>query len=421
METPDHSCIVIGGGIIGLSAAFALQRSGIPTLLIDPEPVRRAASWGNAGHIATEQVTPLASRAMLQSLPQRLSMFGGPVGLPLRDLRAWLPFGLRLVGASGSRRLAHGTAALGALLAEAIPAWRRSLAAAERPYLLREGGHFLLWESDRTAAAGRRAWSNANLGTASVRDVTSAEARDLMHLIGKAPADAIRFEGTGQVADPGEVAAALARAFAAAGGREHHAQVGSVETSSGGGIQIHLQTGERLMGETVIVAAGLGSKALLEPLGHRVPIIAERGYHIQSSQTDWPDGVPPVVFEDRSMIVTRFSSGLRAAGFVEFGRAQSPPDPRKWRRLRRHVADLGIRFGEPSTDWFGARPTLPDYLPAIGRSRHAPGLIYAFGHQHLGLTLAAVTGELVASLAARRKPAIPIAPFDVDRFDRRAR
>lgn len=420
MGTPDHPCIVIGGGIIGLSAAFALQRSGMPTLLIDPEPVRRAASWGNAGHIATEQVTPLASRAMLQSLPRRLSTLGGPVGLPLRDLRAWLPFGLRLIGASGSRRLAHGTAALGALLSEAIPAWRRSLAAARRPYLLREGGHFLLWESDRTAAAGRRAWGSADVGTASVRDVTAAEARDLMQLIGKTPADAIRFEGTGQVADPGEVAAALARAFAAAGGKEHHALVASVETSSGG-IQIHLSNGERLMGETVIVAAGLGSKALLEPLGHRVPIIAERGYHIQSVKTDWPDGVPPVVFEDRSMIVTRFSSGLRAAGFVEFGRAQSPPDSRKWRRLRRHVAELGIRFDEPSAKWFGSRPTLPDYLPAIGRSRHAPGLLYAFGHQHLGLTLAAVTGEVVASLAAGEEPTIPLAPFDVDRFDRRGR
>ena len=66
--------------------------------------------------------------------------------------------------------------------------------------------------------------------------------------------------------------------------------------------------------------------------------------------------------------------------------------------------------------WTGARPTLPDYLPAIGRSRAAPNLIYAFGHQHLGVTLAAITGELVASAARGLAPAVPLAPFDIRRF-----
>src|SRR3546814_16248428 len=103
--------------------------------------------------------------------------------------------------------------------------------------------------------------------------------------------------------------------------------------------------------------------------------------------------MPPVVFEDRSMIVTRFRSGLRAAGFVEFGRAESPSDARKWARLRAHVQALGLPFRLPGEPWMGARPTLPDYLPAIGRARHAGNLFYAFGQQHLGLTLAPMTGE----------------------------
>ena len=64
----------------------------------------------------------------------------------------------------------------------------------------------------------------------------------------------------------------------------------------------------------------------------------------------------------------------------------------------------------------GARPTLPDYLPAIGRSTRAANLFYAFGHQHLGLTLAPVTGELVATLITGDAPAIDLAPFAVDRF-----
>ena len=115
------------------------------------------------------------------------------------------------------------------------------------------------------------------------------------------------------------------------------------------------------------------------------------------------------------MLVTRFRSGLRAAGLFEFGRAEAPPDPRKWARLRSHLDALGIAFSDP-VEWMGARPTLPDYLPAIGRSRRIPGLCYAFGHQHLGLTLSAITGEALAALVAGEAPPIDLAPFSIERF-----
>ena len=118
------------------------------------------------------------------------------------------------------------------------------------------------------------------------------------------------------------------------------------------------------------------------------------------------------------MIVTRFGDRLRAASFVEFGRAGSPPDPRKWARLRRHVRELGLPLAEPISQWMGARPTLPDYLPAIGVSRRASNLAYAFGHQHLGLTLAATTGEILADLVRGGPVAIDLAAFDIERFGR---
>jgi D-amino-acid dehydrogenase len=127
-----------------------------------------------------------------------------------------------------------------------------------------------------------------------------------------------------------------------------------------------------------------------------------------------------VVFEGRSLILTRFEDRLRVASFVEFGHESSPPDPRKWARLRRHLTELGVQLEGPVAEWMGARPTLPDYLPAIGVSRRASNLYYAFGHQHLGLTLAAVTGELVASLMGGATPVVDLTPFDLDRFARRS-
>jgi D-amino-acid dehydrogenase len=179
-----------------------------------------------------------------------------------------------------------------------------------------------------------------------------------------------------------------------------------------------LEGGERLRADGIIVAAGVRSRELLSTIGIQIPLIAERGYHIQAHEHAWPD-LPPVVFEDRSMIVTRFTSGLRIASFVEFGDPDSPPDPRKWARLHTHARALGLPSGPELTQWMGSRPTLPDYLPAIGRSRRARNLIYAFGHQHLGLTLAPLTGQIVAALATRSPLPVDITQCDVERFSRR--
>lgn len=173
---------------------------------------------------------------------------------------------------------------------------------------------------------------------------------------------------------------------------------------------------ETLRADQIVLCAGAASADLLRPIGARIPLIAERGYHIQSPASCWPHDMPPVAFEDRSMIVTRFAGGLRAASFVEFAARTAPPDPAKWQRLRAHVAELGLPFDLPGEPWMGARPTLPDYLPAIGHGKRARNLLYAFGHQHLGMTLAAVTGEAIAALASRSTPTNDLAPFDAARF-----
>lgn len=420
MSSPENStAAVIGGGIVGLACAIELQRRGIATALLDPAILNqatlpRSASWGNAGHLATEQVEPLASLQSLASLPRRLFSRGGAAAFPPRDIGAWLPFGIRLMRATRPSRFMGGTAALKSLLANALPAWRKLTSASGCEALLVEDGHYIVWESSAGARAGRDHWARSDIGGARFQDLTQEEASRLAALIGREPVDGLRFTGTGRVRDPGELHESLLRSFTSGGGTLRGAAIKEIELRNARA-SLRLQNGETLAPGLIVVAAGVGSAALLRPLGHRAPIIAERGYHIQAQTRDWPD-MPPVVFEERSMIVSRFNSGLRAAGFVEFAHADTPPDPRKWQRLRAHAADLRLPLQSPVQEWMGARPTLPDYLPAIGRSRRANNLLYAFGHQHLGLTLAAVTGELIGCLAAGETPRVALEPFALERF-----
>jgi D-hydroxyproline dehydrogenase len=406
---------VVGGGIVGLCSALALQRRGASVLLIDPARSPLPASYGNAGHIAIEQVEPLASAAMLGSVLRRLTIFGGPVSLPLDQIGKWLPFALRLLVSATPQRFAAGKAALASLLAEAMPAWQRLAGSLEPRGLLVERGHAVVWHSQKAAAEGLRAWQGTDIGTARFHACGKDELAWLAQAMKEPPVGAVLFENTAQVADPAAVLAALDAAFLQAGGERRTSLVQAIALDDSAA-KLVLADGERLCPRQVLIAAGVESGSLLAPLGLKAPIIAERGYHIQSSDHAWPSDLPPVVFEERSVIVTRFQSGLRAAGFVEFGQRDAPPDVTKWRRLQAHAAALGLPARGPWQHWVGSRPTLPDYLPAIGRAAQASNLFYAFGHQHLGLTMGPVTGELVAAMMAGEDTQVSLAPFDLQRF-----
>ncbi|MBW8733213.1 MAG: FAD-binding oxidoreductase [Asticcacaulis sp.] len=400
---------IIGGGIVGLNTALELQGRGHSVTVYEHDTGGTvAASYGNAGHIATEQVEPLASPAAIRSAWSRLFMRGGALSLPPAAISTWLPFSLRLMRAAKPDSFVRGKAALSQLIHEALPAWRRRLSNIAAADLLREDGHFVVWEAPATAAAGLRAWREADTGTARLREADADELAALKGLTTAPIAGAVRFEGTGQIVDPRRLLDTLAARFTERGGHVVHEAVTALRVEGGrvvvGGTSA----------DAVVVCAGVWSKPLMERLGFRVPMIAERGYHLQSTVPVWPQGMPPVVFEDRSMIVTRFESGVRAASFVEFNRTDAPPDARKWQRLEGHVRDLGLPFGDPAkaARWMGARPTLPDYLPAIGQVDGLP-VYYAFGHQHLGLTLAALTAEHVGAMV---DGGMPPAEFDLSRF-----
>ena len=408
---------VVGGGVIGLACALNLRRSGANVTVFDEATGAPAASAGNAGHIATEQVEPLASPAALRSAIRRLSIFGGPLDFRLDDLGTWGPWALRFVRASRPQRFTSSRTALSDLLADTLPAWRRLASSIGRPDLLREEGHFVLWEGPGTARSRLRSWSASQTGLASFQALDADRLGLLNRHLKRRVAGGIRFSGTGQISDLNQLLDGLRRALSAAGVQIRQDKATALAVA-GGQASLVLEKGGAAHWDRIVVAAGVGSGGLMQSAGHPAPIIAERGYHIEGERGDWPD-LPPVVFEDRSVIVTRFGDRLRVASFVEFGRPNAPPDARKWARLRRHADELGLPLREPISQWMGARPTLPDYLPAIGVSARAGNLIYAFGHQHLGLTLAAATGEIVADLAAGRPPATDLAPFDIARFDRR--
>lgn len=400
--------IVIGGGLIGASCALRLQSAGFRVTLSDPGPAERAASFGNAGHIAVEQVEPLSSWATIRSAPSMLFAFGGPLDFRLSDARLWAPWAMRFLAASGRRRFEDGADALDGLMARGVEAWTNLLAEVGRPDLIRTDGHAILWFDESEAEAGRRNWAQARTGTATIRPLSADElAAYQARLPGHPPVAGLAFAGTARLSSPQAVRSALLDAFVARGGEVVQDEIKSVSPSGAVQSSRRSRTVDR-----ILVCAGVRSRALMEAMGVTTPLVAERGYSIQIPAPDWPLDLPTAVAEGQSMVLAPHAEGLRITSYVEFAAPDSPPDPRKWERLERRVRALGLDIPAGSQRWIGCRPTLPDYLPAIG-VLEGNRVFYAFGHQHLGVTLSAVTADLLAGLS--RGQTVD-ARFDIRRF-----
>ncbi len=411
----SKSIIVIGGGIVGVASALRLRASGLDVLLIDQGDARRGASFGNAGHIGTEQCDPWPSIHNLLNFPRQLFDFGGPLDFRKRDIARWLPWSFRFMREALPSRVAHNGKALEDLLQDPIGAWERLFTVAGVPSMVMPVGHNCVWMSERAAEAGMRTWKRANTGTASYREMTREELAKVSGAMTKTPVAGLHFTGTGQMRQPQGVREALLAAFREKGGATHDAKVASVSADTNG-VVVGCHDGRVERAQEVLISGGAWSGRLMAQLGQRVPLIGERGYHVMSAAHAWPEDLPPTIFEEDFIVVTRFTNGLRATSFLEFGNPDSPADPKKWARLEKHIRELGIPMTGPLERWMGPRPTLPDYLPAIGRMQKNPRVMYAFGHQHLGLTMAAITAEIVQAVATGEKPPIPIEALRVERF-----
>lgn len=400
--------IVVGAGIVGRCCALALQTRGCTVTLIGEEDAT-PASWGNAGHIATEQIAPLADLGTLRRLPHDLFP-RGPIAIDWVHLRNWLPWSLRFLNACRPSTNRAGRATLQALLADALPAWQRLTSQIGEPALLDERGIVKLLAR---ADAPRRAaiMTEEHWGTARAERLDEEAVNAINALLTTPVRAAVRFPGTAHIRDPRQVFDRIDTCFMTTGGTRLNASVTTVRPLPDG-ITVASTCGT-FTADKVVIAGGVRSPELVPGLS--LPMIAERGYHLE-----WDHGGawtgPNVVFEDRALVVTRFGDRLRATSFVEFTRHDTPPDPRKWRMIERHIRELGLPVQSAFTPWHGSRPTLPDYLPAIGSLADfgSRGVYLACGHNHLGLTLAPTTAE---RLTAHMLDGAPLPPaLRADRF-----
>lgn len=403
---------VVGAGVVGLATALRLAAEGREVMLIDPNEPGSGASFGNAGTLAEYACMPVGTPAVLRALPKLLLDPDSPFSLRWAALFQLAPWLTRFVRQSLPAATRANAAALAGLLADALPAWEEMAGEAKATDLLRRNGCLYLYRSpaDLTGSAASRE-ARASFGIHQ-QVLTPNEVAALEPKLPPVAGGGHYFPDSLNLTDPSLVMRRLVDAATARGVVLCQAKVTGLETSTG---SVRLSgPGFGVVARKVVIAAGAFSRPLAAQAGDRIPLETERGYHLE-----FPTGTPlltrPVCPVDLGFYMTPMAGRLRVAGTVELGGLAAPPNPRRLALLDRGVRQFFPDPGRPSSQWLGFRPSLPDSRPVIGPSPKSADVIYAFGHGHLGLTLAAVTARWVASFVAGRENPLA-ADFAAARF-----
>lgn len=406
---------VIGAGIVGVNCALELAKAGHSVTVIDREEPGEGCSFGNAGLLAASAFEPLASPDTLLKVPGWLMDPEGPLFIQWRYLPRLMPwlwryawdgmFGDRKAQADGLHTLMSPTVELYSKLAEEAGA----------PDLVRKSGAIYAFSNHRKFLKERPGFEARVARGYSFEELNRSQIAEREPHLAPDYHWAYYVDDYGWVTNPGRMVKTLATYAETLGVTFEQADVLDMEIGPEGPTSLITSLGNRSV-EKLVIAAGAYSHYLSRRFGDSIPLGTERGYHVT---IETPGVMPsvPVMDSEMKAWITPMEMGLRCAGTVELASLDDAPNEKRARLLlklaKRMIPDVDT---STYTTWMGRRPTMPDSMPVIDRATSSANVVYAFGHQHLGLTGAPATARLVAELVAGRMPNQDISAFRVNRF-----
>ncbi len=404
---------VVGAGVVGLTCALQLQRQGFDVHLYDAQKPGSQCSYGNAGHFATEQVFPLACKSLLPKLPKMLLTPSSALRIRPNYLLKLLPWLWQFCKNMRETPFTAHTEVLTSLNEQALDAWKQLLGNNFAAHIQCKGS-LLTFEHTKLKVIQKLCAKYRAHGV-DVELLTKEQAQQLEPELNNNITYALYFTQVGHTASPKKLSDHLFAQFIQQGGQfvaQHVMQLRHQDDCC------QLVTAEHLCDyRKVVVCAGASAKVLCQQLGYTLPLEAERGYHYQLTTHYTVNR--PIACAERQFIVTPMEDGLRLAGTVEFAGLEAPADYRRAKNLLNHGKALIPRISEQyqrGACWQGARPSLPDSLPVIGQAPNHQHIYFALGHQHLGLTQAAITSELIAASIKQQPTAVNLDALSISRF-----
>ena len=406
---------VVGAGIVGVSSALWLQRAGFKVTLIDSGPVGEGASFGNAGNISPGAVVPYLIPGILREAPGWLLNPEGPLAVRPGYFLKVLPWLMTAVKSAQEEAALRTSRAMHALHGGTLEAYNALTRGTDAEGLIELSGQ--LYVSERPNSAQGSELAQRMRAEAGVKTVVLdwMEIRELEPALAPIFKSGLLLPDNGRCKNPHHMVKALAGAAERNGATILRGKVTGFETQ-GSQVRGILVDNELKPVERIVIAAGAASGALSAKLGTKLPLEAERGYHITIADSGVAPRMP-VTNTDAKFACSPMNVGLRLAGTAEFAGIDAPPNWQRAELLKEQARRMfpGVKL-DSVTRWSGNRPSLPDGLPVLGTAPNYENAYFAFGNSHFGMTAGPVMGKVIAEIVMKNRTSIDVTPFSPARF-----
>lgn len=390
-----HEVVIIGGGVIGMNIAFRLAKEGREVALVEPLELGMGASYGNAGTISDYATIPVGTPNVLRNLPSLFLDRTSPLSIRYRTLPNLMPWLFDFARQSLPARAEANAKQIGSLLKNASGMWHEMAVELGASKHLHKRGCLYLYESDKAFAAAKYDERLRRENGVEVEIIPASDVLKLEPNLRPFEGGAHYFANATSIDDPGKVMEIFAQNLRALGVTIYQTRAHEIN-SDDAPVKV-LCDDVVLKASKVIISAGAYSKPLAKSSGENVRLDTERGYHIEFDMEESPI-TRPVCSSKRGFYASPMRGRLRFAGLVELGGLTLPAAQHRINTLERGARAMFPELGAPSRTWFGFRPSMPDSIPVIRPTKKNRNVIMAFGHGHIGITLAPATAEAVSKL-----------------------
>jgi len=405
---------VIGAGIQGVCISLSLVKKGFNVTLIDrDEPGKESASYGNAGHFSPYASVPINRPDILVDVPSMLLSSTGPLALKWNYALKMIPWFVKFIQNCSKKKMMHTAKYMHQILDLALPAYDELFQDIDISGLIESKGIIYFWTNKDLKSRELEINIRKELGVEQ-QLLKPHEIHDLEPHIRQIYHGGVLYPYAKHARNPKKILLKLFDAFIKKGGKYEKKNVRSISLNEENKPVIKTDL-NFLKFDKAVIACGAFSKKITDQLDEKIPLDTERGYHVHFKGHDlllsWP-----VIFLNRGFGITPMEQGLRVVGTVEFGGLDNPASKKRILNLINNAKYLFPELKEHHDEWLGFRPTLPDFLPIIGPSKNSNNLFYSFGHHHLGWTLGAISGKILAGMIAEEKTNLNLAPYNSTRF-----
>ena len=409
---------VIGSGIQGVCTGFQLIKKGIPVTIFDrQDPLSseyKPASYGNAGHFSPYAAIQFNRPDILYDVPKMLFSSYGPLALKWNHIPKMFNWFLRYFKNCNKKSMMHTAKYMHQILSLSNDAYEEIFQEIDIAGLVEKKGIIYVWTNKNLKSRELEIKLRDELGIQQ-KLLTQNEILKLEPNLSPVFDSGVIYEDAMHAKDPHGILKEIFKLFLKKGGKFIQTNIKSIEQSKFNETLIKSENDEYRF-EKSVIASGAFSKELTDQLGENIPLDTERGYHVHFKGQDNLI-TRPVIFLDRGFGMTPMNQGLRAVGTVELGGLNNPPSKKRIDYIIKCAKELLPQLGKHEDEWLGFRPTLPDFLPVLGPSLKNKNIIYAFGHQHLGWTLGAITGKIISGIVAGEKTNLDLSAYSSKRFN----